>query len=304
MPRPKRRVPKGFTVVELLVAITLAAMLAVIVFRLLRGHSDFAAQQNAREEAQQNARGLLELMTSELRAVPPQALLEGQSQAIEFYLPRAWGILCNLTPTQAVVIFPAGLDSTVFRTNTLTGLFLLSNRTATPTPSDVTLAASTCPTLNPGTDPAPDVRSVPAASGSSFATTANPSLPGTTAPQPGDAVFLYQRVRYDVATGLSQLGWWVRRSFAAAANGALQLQALAGPLQTTPTGAPRFELRYYQVNSSGQLVELASPPGTNRSALDAVRAVRITVGTVGRAGRTDAMQTTTRSQLVYLRPYP
>lgn len=304
MPRPKRRAPEGFTLVELLVAVVLAGLLAVVVFRLLRGHSDFAAQQNAREEAQQTARGLLELMASELRAVPPQALLEAQPQAIEFYLPRAWGVLCSLTSSQAVVVFPAGLDSTLFRTNTVSGLFLMANRSATPLPPDVTLAASTCPALNPSTNPAPDVRLVPAASGSSFLTTANPAFPGTTAPQPGDPVFLYHRVRYDAATGLSQPGWWVRRSFAASSGGALQLQALAGPLQTTPTGAPRFELRYYQHNSAGQLVELSSAPGTNRSALDAVRAVRITVGTVGRAGRTDAMQMTTRSQLVYLRPYP
>ncbi|MBD0320507.1 MAG: prepilin-type N-terminal cleavage/methylation domain-containing protein, partial [Gemmatimonadetes bacterium] len=97
----------GFTLVELLVAVVLTGLLATILFQMIRGQTTFTQMQSAREEVDQNTRGALELITSELRAVPSAGIVTASADRITFRLPRVWGILCApATAGRANALFP------------------------------------------------------------------------------------------------------------------------------------------------------------------------------------------------------
>ena len=69
-----RRRSGGFTLVELLVALVISGVLMATVFQILTGQSRAVAVQGAREESQQNVRGALEIVASELRTAVPQEI--------------------------------------------------------------------------------------------------------------------------------------------------------------------------------------------------------------------------------------
>lgn len=97
----------GFTLVELLVAMVIAGIFATVLFQLLQGQARFTEMQTARQEAQQNTRGALELLASELRSVPSDGLEVSGANAIRYYLPRAIGISCGGSGLTSVnVVFP------------------------------------------------------------------------------------------------------------------------------------------------------------------------------------------------------
>ena len=107
-----RRAAAGFTIVELLVGLVLASIFATILFQLVRGQSRFVAIQSAREEVQQNVRGALDIIASELRAVPAGGLMQGDASTIRFLVPRAIGVHCGGgTPNAMTVLFPGGLPA-------------------------------------------------------------------------------------------------------------------------------------------------------------------------------------------------
>lgn len=111
-----RRPRGGFTLVELLVAMVVGSLLMIVVFQMLSGQSRVVAVQSAREEAQQNVRGALEVISSELRGAIPGAILSAEAQAISFMQPRMWGYVCPGGAGNAVnALFPANalVDLTV-----------------------------------------------------------------------------------------------------------------------------------------------------------------------------------------------
>ena len=73
-----------------MVALVIAGFIMATVFQILTGQSRVVAVQGAREETQQNVRGALEIVSSELRAGIPQGILAANAQSITFMQPRAW----------------------------------------------------------------------------------------------------------------------------------------------------------------------------------------------------------------------
>jgi prepilin-type N-terminal cleavage/methylation domain-containing protein len=86
----------GFTLIELLVALIISGILVAAVFQVIGGQARFSEMQSGREEVQQNARASVELISSELRSIPPQGFsIEEEGESITFQLPRAWGVMCR-----------------------------------------------------------------------------------------------------------------------------------------------------------------------------------------------------------------
>jgi prepilin-type N-terminal cleavage/methylation domain-containing protein len=246
-----RRIPanrRGFTLLELLIAVLISGILVTAVFQLLLGQGRFARLTTAREEVQQNARAAMELISSELRGVTPHSLVEANANAIRFHQPRAWGLVCrDLTVADAEIwvrfpegVFPPAGYPPVGSPSTLTQRWGLGvAQTADPTQPPVAwnhvqtvnfaATANPCPTAaGLGAGIGVDDRGF---TGAGFADAAAPVARGS-------RVYVYEEVGYRAQDG------WIERLIG-------DWHPMAGPLPA----ADGLVFRYFRANGS----ELGAP---------------------------------------------
>ncbi len=215
-------------------ALLIGSLLVGVIFQMMSGQARMAGVQSAREETQQNTRGALEVMSSELRSAVPAAILEATAQSLTFMQPRAWGLLCAnaLLATQVDVVVPNVGTSAAWAAGAANGVLVQQAASGALSPSpglgvggraSITasqlLATTACPLAPQG-----NVQVV--------RLTTSAAVSGTA----GDLVALYTLTRYDVDTSDGRL--WLRRNSGMSGNAFVQ-QPLAGPLATG-----RFDLEY------------------------------------------------------------
>ena len=272
----------GFTLIEVLVSLVLVVLLGGVIFQVVQGESRFATVQSAREEVQQNSRGALEILGSELRSVQRAGLVRADTSSITFLLPRVWGVSCGKNAGVLAAIFPSA-GGVSFDVNSASGL--LGDTTATgtgvwspsPNPSvsaraTVTALTALNPALGVSGNACASVRTSTDANGYLKAYTISgsniPTVPS------GNTLYLYQYVSYDVAQSGTE--WWIRRNLG---TGSTTQQPLAGPLN----GANGLAFAYWDANGNA----IASPI-TALATLKTIARIRITVTTVSRTkGRTN-----------------
>jgi prepilin-type N-terminal cleavage/methylation domain-containing protein len=207
----------GFTLIELLIALVLTGIIGAAIFQFLIAQGRFGAYQVAKQEASQNARGALELVVSELRAVPPGSFVGVSDPVVlRFRMPLAWGVLC------AVPGHHNGPYAVVFPPGTLNGLpggvgIDLPSEEGGRVSGRVTVAAGAC---GDGVDVGEDaeVRLL----------TKLGSPPTKAITELYTPVFLYQEIQYQ--TGSSLGGNWIQRRVLGA-GGWSNWEPLAGPVQ-------------------------------------------------------------------------
>jgi len=274
----------GFTLIEVMVALVISAILSGVIFQLVRGQGRFVSVQNAREEVQQNARGALEIISSELRTIHPSGLASAGKSAVTFRLPRAWGISCGGgSATQLTAVFPAALPDGMTALAGISGI--MGDETAnaalvyTPAPGsgtvqtvtgraeiDLSLAANACSALRP-------VGATTEVLALQFTGTNLPVVPR------GNRLYLFQTVTYDVDQSGGQ--YWIYRND----------QPLAGPLTTDTSG---LVFNYWQ-NAGGTRLSAPVPAAD----LPTVGRVAVSVRTKSR-GRGGPTQYATDSMTVLL----
>lgn len=212
----------GFTLVELMVGLVLGGLLVGFVLQFVTGQTRIASRQTAREEVQQNARGALEVVASDLRGAISAGLLQADAQEIRFMLPRRWGVVCSGNgATQTTALFPI-LPGDAIPFGPGTGLIVQR--------ADLTWAPAVS-ALATITNRAAAVLTDPLACGGLAATGQVEAFTFTGLGHPavtrGERIAIYQLVRYDV--GVSQGRNWIRRSNGSGiAEG--NMQPLAGPV--------------------------------------------------------------------------
>ena len=272
-PTERTRDRAGFTLVELIVSLLIGSILITVVFQLLVGQTRTSGMQSAREEAQQNARGALEILGSELRGVMPRGLLSADGESLTFMQPRAWGVLCATvaSASQIDVLFPGATSPGAWGVSDANGILIQQGADYFPA-RQATLAGSLSARSRiteaqvlgaPGGAVCPDLR----AQGDLQVVrlTSSVLLNGTV----GDLVALYTLTRYDVATSGDER--WLRRNSGMTSVNAFNPQPLAGPIAPEPG---RFQLTY--LDGAGNVL---APPGTSLAQLDAVRQIRFQVVT-------------------------
>lgn len=104
---PRFRAPRaGFSLVELLVAFTLVAILGVMLTRFLLAQSRFTEHQHSLREARMVSRSAMNILESELRMVQDSGGLESVSQdgrTITALVPFRFGLHCGIIGTANVV---------------------------------------------------------------------------------------------------------------------------------------------------------------------------------------------------------
>jgi prepilin-type N-terminal cleavage/methylation domain-containing protein len=283
----------GFSLVEVLVALVLAVLLGGVIFKVVQGESRFARVQSAREEVQQNSRGAMEILGTELRSVQRAGLVSAGSNSVSFLLPRVWGVSCGKTGGVLAAIFPAA-GGVSFDITTASGLLGDTSVAGSgkwgpspnPTPSLRATVTALTP-INPGLGVAGNVCSirttVPANGLLAAYTVTGTNIPDVPA---GNTLYLYQLVSYDVAQSGTE--WWIRRNLG---SGTTTQQPLAGPLN----GSAGLALTYF--DTAGATL---TPPITALATLQTVARIGIRVNTISRTqGRTNL--TDTQSTSVVLR---
>lgn len=280
--RPRGLGRAGFTLIEVMVSVVIAGLLAGVIFQLMNSQASFVGLQSARQEVQQNTRGTLELISSELRAVPPGAITTASADRIEFYLPRVWGVTCqDMTGGGTVwVLFPAGTFPADFPAvpgddwklalpvETSPGSWKLANV------DGATAGSPSCPDYDLSNVANVDAMNI------SF------NNAGSAVRQEGTRVFLGQRITYESGTGASSSRIWVKRN-----NGAGSPQVMAGPL----TGSGGLVFDYWCKGTK------IAPPGTSTSGFPNLTAVQAKVAMASTATTTAGRQIQTDSTRVALR---
>lgn len=257
----------GFTLVELTVALLIGALLVTVVFQMMSGQARLTSAQSAREETQQNTRGALEILSSELRAGVPAGILEAGPQAITFMQPRTWGVLCQGATLATVfnVAFPdVGADAAWAQGRANGVLVQTGAATFNPSPALGMAARAWIMTSQEVANNTTNCPGNPQGNVKVIQLTTSMPVSGPA----GAPVAVYALTRYDVATESGML--WLRRNNGMTSSDAFVPQPLAGPL-----AAGRFDLEYR--NGAGAVISSASLAlPANRAA---IRQVRIRVVT-------------------------
>jgi len=283
----------GFTLIEVLVSLVLVVLLGGVIFQVVQGESRFATVQSAREEVQQNSRGALEILASELRSVQRSGLVKAYSDSITFLLPRVWGVSCGVSGGVLAALFPAA-GGVAFDINGASGLLADTSAAASgkwgpsanPNLADratVTGLTAINPALGNAASPCNGIRADADPNGRLVGyTIAGANLPAVV--PAGNTLYLYQLVTYDV--GQSGSEWWIRRKLGSGTQ-----QPLAGPLN----GATGLAFTYWDANGTN-----IPAPITALATLQTVARINITVSTASRA-KGQANLTNTQSTSVMLR---
>jgi prepilin-type N-terminal cleavage/methylation domain-containing protein len=296
-PEPAARGRAGFTLLELLVALTISGILVGSIFQLLQGNSRFVRLQSAREEVQQNGRAALSVIASDLRSVPSGGIVSMSPSSVRFYAPRGWGILCNTIDASsgtAWAIFPANTfpsDDVWSRR----GWGIAVEQTGHPAVNTASWRFVSQVAKQTGGTACDSIQSAPTAShvhygflrpgGASFVT-AGSVLPGT-------PVMLFEEVQYDVATSSSGSvpGYWIRRMTGYGTDGQPNMQPMAGPVPSEDA----LTLEYFRADG----VTPATTPAEVRSI--SIRVITRSRAESMQAGAVSPSQVDTTSTVVSLR---
>lgn len=266
-----------------MVALVISGIVMATVFQILNGQTQAVANQGAREQSQQNVRGALEIMASELRTAIPQGIIEATAQKITFMQPRAWGIVCGTTDAGKIdAVFPGTQALGAFTASAAAGVAINVDSTgghdwrprketnnARATVEDVDVLGPGEQGACAGAEPANVGASGDVVTVRITANWAIENLVGNLALPQRREVVLYSVTSYDVGEVSGR--WWLRRSNGVDANGEPDQQPLAGPLQ----GQSGFGLTYYAADPATAV----AAPGTTASELNALRMVRVRVAT-------------------------
>lgn len=118
------RTDRGFTLVEVLIAIVVAGVLGASLMGLVLGQQRFYGHSDDAILAQQNTRAALDLMAAELRMASPTDLIVAQTDSVSVRFDILRGVSCDtLTADQAIVFvydsvgsanLPAGFRGTAY----------------------------------------------------------------------------------------------------------------------------------------------------------------------------------------------
>src|SRR3954468_19123043 len=181
-----------------MVALVIMGLLTTALWQIVRSQSAFVASETQREDAQDNARAAIDVLTGDLRAALPRGVIRASNTEVELALPKAWGVACGSgSTTSLTAVFPA-LPADAFTRSTASGLAVNTSATTTPdwTPRPAVGGARGFVDAAAASSLANAPCSTMGAQGTDLVayTFTGSNFPVATA---GQVVMLYQLVRYD-----------------------------------------------------------------------------------------------------------
>ncbi len=208
---------RGFTIIELLIALTIFGVIAGALTRLIISQTRFFSQQDAIREARSTSRAALNMILSDLRMVEVIGGIEAAGpQSITVRVPYAFGIVCSSGAGATVAsLLPSATTATTqfsgYAWSSAGGAYTYVEVGASVGPGNSALCTGQSITTLPG--------------GQVMALA--PDAPGA---QTGTPVFLFQRIQYSFAASGAlpgQTGLW--RTILATS----ETEELVAPFQST-----------------------------------------------------------------------
>jgi prepilin-type N-terminal cleavage/methylation domain-containing protein len=187
------RLRRGFSLVELLIAIVLLGIVGAGITRLLQSQMRFFQRATGARDARSVTRNALNLMRDEMRMIEPRGITAATTTSITARVPYAMGVLCTgstvtFIPVDSLIRATAVLSGYAYRDTAL-------NAPYTYVPTTTALSAGTL------TDCTVTAGITPVANGvTALVSPALPSLPA------GAPVFLYQTIQYNLAASTIEPG--------------------------------------------------------------------------------------------------
>jgi prepilin-type N-terminal cleavage/methylation domain-containing protein len=176
---------RGFTIIELLMAVVVMAILGTALTRMLISDSRFVSRQDAMVSSRHGSRAAMNVLSVDLRMVGDGGLLAATRDSVMVEVPYAFGMTCNPSgPDLVASLMPP--DSLTYATKVADGMAWRTNAGTYTVIPGVTVASHS--------DAGPcDADSVRVVSGGSLI--AISGIPGPP-PPPGQIFYLYQTVTY------------------------------------------------------------------------------------------------------------
>ena len=207
---------RGFTLLELLIAVTITAVLATALTRILLSDSRFVSQQDSMMAARQTARAAQNVTSVELRMVSDGGLIAAAADSVTVRVPYAFGVACGVSSGNRIAsLMPA--DSLMYSMATPAGVARRLPGGTYTFRTGITVTATT----DTATCVSDNIRRVPNGSWVAIA-------PSTAAPN-GFMFYLYQQVTYRFSASVDlpgRIGLWRRVN-----NGAYE--ELVAPFDST-----------------------------------------------------------------------
>jgi prepilin-type N-terminal cleavage/methylation domain-containing protein len=195
---------RGFTLIELLISLIVSAIVGGALVRMVLSQARFMDQQEAYRGARSTARGGLNRLLSDLRAVEATGGLEAAAaggQDFTIRVPYAWGIMCSNTTGVLTTLSLLPVDSAMFAAPGFSGFAWRNSATGAYTYQTAAVSLTTPGTPGNCTAAVPTpITTLPAINGSPAGQTVNVGgavpLAALGGPPVGSIFFLFRRVRY------------------------------------------------------------------------------------------------------------
>jgi prepilin-type N-terminal cleavage/methylation domain-containing protein len=181
---------RGLTLIELLIAMVVAAIIGTSLVALLVSQSKFSERLTAERDARTAARTPVAILGSELRMVDPDWGIESATtELVVLRIPYALGVFCGTSGSNYIVqLLPT--DATLFSAPGHAGYAIRGTGGLFTSYASTTIASTNTTSTCTGATPPVDLLQ-----GASLVSLAEPATPPVT-PIPGTPMILYRRIEY------------------------------------------------------------------------------------------------------------
>jgi prepilin-type N-terminal cleavage/methylation domain-containing protein len=177
---------RGFTLVEILVAVVLLGIVGIGISRLLMSQTRFFSRATGARDARSVTRNALNIVRDEMRMIEPRGITAASSTSITVNVPYAMGIYCSAStatfvPVDSLTRATAAFRGYAYRDTSLNSPYTYVNSTTAPSAGTETNCTGT-----PGITPVSGGQTL----------SLSPAFPSLAA---GAPVMLYQTVTYSLA---------------------------------------------------------------------------------------------------------